>query len=95
MLLGRFKDRASCDSREIQHGDRSSVSLFLVYNDMLFFLVFNTLSLQNFKRGGIRCRVLSSVSLLLVYNDVLFFLVFDYISFFCFLAALTVADGAK
>ena len=63
MLLGGFKDRASCDSREIQHGGRSSVSLFLVYNDMLFFLVFNTLSLQNFKRGGIRCRVLSSVSL--------------------------------
>ena len=60
------------------------MSLFLVYNDMLFFLVFNTLSLQNFKRGGIRCRVLSSVSLFLVYNDVLFFLVFDYISFFVF-----------
>ena len=51
MLLCGCKDRASCDSREIRYADRSSVSLFLVYNDMLFFLVFNTLSLQNFKRG--------------------------------------------
>ena len=51
MLLCDCKDRASCDSREIRYADRSSVSLFLVYNDMLFFLVFNTLSLQNFKRG--------------------------------------------
>ena len=51
MFRGGCKDLASCTAREIQHGDRSSVSLFLVYNDMLFFLVFNTLSLQNFKRG--------------------------------------------
>ena len=63
--------------REIRYGDLSSVSLFLVYNDVLFFLTFNTLLLQNFKRG-VRCRVLSSVSLFLVYNDVLFFLVFNY-----------------
>ena len=62
---------------------------------MLFFLVFNTLSLQNFKRGGIHCRVLSSVSFFfLVYNDVLFFLVFDYISF-CFLAVITVVGDKK
>ena len=67
--------------RGIRYRGLSPVSLFLVYNDVLFFLTFNTLLLQNFKRG-VRCRVLSSVSLFLVYNDVLFFLAFNYISFY-------------
>ena len=77
--------------RGIRYRGLSPVSLFLVYNDVLFFLTFNTLLLQNFKRG-VRCRVLSSVSSFLVYNDVLFFLAFNYISF-CFLAVITVVYG--
>ena len=49
------------------------------------FLVFNTLSLQNFKRG---VAELSSVSLFLVYNDVLIYSTISH-----FLAALTVING--
>ena len=91
VLRRRRSHRMYNHKRGIRHGSLSPVSLFLVYNDVLFFLTFNTLSLQNFKRG-VRCRVLSSVSLFLVYNDVLFFLAFNYISF-CFLAVITVVSG--
>ena len=79
----------------------SSVSLFLVCNDMFFFWFFflhstiyhSTLLLQNFKRG-VRCRVLSPVSLFLVCNDVLFFLAFNYISFY-FLLLFSRSDHCR
>ena len=38
MFRGGRKDLASCTAREMRRTDRSSVSLFLVYNDMFFFL---------------------------------------------------------
>ena len=72
VLRHRCSHHMHDSKRGIRYRGLSSVSLFLVYNDVLFFL-HSTLLIQNFKRG-VRCRVLSSVSLFLVYNDVLFFL---------------------
>ena len=51
MLRRRRSHRVHHRERCVQHGSLSPVSLFLVYNDALFFLAFNILSLQNFKRG--------------------------------------------
>ena len=85
LLRQRCSHHMYDSKRGIRYRGLSPVSLFLVYNDVLFFLTFNysTLLLQNVKRG-VRCRVLSSLSLFLVYNDVLLFFLHSTISHFVF-----------
>ena len=92
MFLCRCEDLASCTTREMRRTDRSSVSLFLVYNDMFFFSCIRcNVSIHKMLLCGCKDRAScdsreiryvdrSSVSLFLVYNDMLFFLVFNTLS---------------